>query len=77
VPPAWVFSEVAGATLDVVGATDGWDEERWVEPDRVLAYLRAGRVVGLASVDNALPASDARGLVSSGASIEEVRAASR
>jgi 3-phenylpropionate/trans-cinnamate dioxygenase ferredoxin reductase subunit len=72
VPPPWVFSEVAGATLDVVGATDGWDEERWVQPDRVLAYLRAGRVVGLATVDNALPASDARGLVSSGGSIEEV-----
>lgn len=77
VPPAWVFSEVAGATLDVIGATDGWDEDRWVEEDRVLAYLAHDRVVGLASIDGALPASDARRLVSSGASIDEVRAAIR
>ncbi len=77
VPPAWVFSEVAGATLDVVGATDGWDEEHWVEADRVLAYLASGRVVGLASIDGALTASDARRLVFSGATIEEVQAATR
>ena len=73
--PPWVFSEIAGAMLDVIGAVDGWDEERWLTPAGVLAYLHAGRVVGLASVDGALPAETGRRLVAAGASVDEVAAA--
>jgi NADPH-dependent 2,4-dienoyl-CoA reductase/sulfur reductase-like enzyme len=75
VPPAWVFSELAGATIDVIGAVDGWDSEQWVDDGRLLAYLAGSRVVGLASVDNALTADVGRGLVARGASVEEVAAA--
>lgn len=76
-PPPWVFSEVAGATLDVIGGLDGWDEERWLVDGRLIAYLAAGRVVGLASIDGALPAEAGRQLVAAGASIAEVAAARR
>lgn len=71
-PPAWVFSEIAGSMVDVIGAVDGWDEERWISPGRLLAYLAAERVVGLASIEGALPAEAARQLLAAGASIEEV-----
>ena len=74
-PPPWVFSEIAGAMLDVIGAVTGWDEERWLKPGRVLAYLDAGRVVGLASIDGALPAEAGRRLLAAGASMDEVLAA--
>ncbi len=74
-PPPWVFSEVGGAMLDVIGAVSGWDDERWIAPERLLAYLRAGRVVGLASIDGAMPADACRRLVAGGASIDEVAAA--
>lgn len=71
-PPAWVFSEIGGTMLDVVGATDRWDEEHWLMPGRLLAYLASGTLVGLASIDNALPAEAARRLLTDGASTEEV-----
>jgi len=74
-PPAWVFSEIGGTMLDVIGAVDGWDEERWLEPDRLLAYLGSGRLVGLASIDNALPAEAARRLLAEDATPEEAAAA--
>ena len=76
-PPAWVFSEIGGTMLDVIGAVDGWDEERWLMKGRLLAYLGSGRLVGLASIDNALPAEAGRRLVAAGASPDEVAAAAR
>lgn len=74
-PPAtWVFSEIAGTMVDVIGAVDGWDEERWLVRDRLLVYLGAGRVVGLASIGGSLPVEVGRRLVASGATIDEVAA---
>ena len=75
VPPAWVVAEVAGATLDVIGSVDGWEEERWIAADRLMVYLSGGRVVGVASIDGAVAAEVARRLVASGASAEDVAAA--
>ncbi len=74
-PPAWVFSEIAGVTLDVIGAIDAWDAERWLVEGRLLAYLASGRVVGLASIGGALAPEVARQLLSMDASIAEVSAA--
>ncbi len=71
VPPPWVFSEIAGTMVDVVGAVDGWDEERWLEPDRLIGYLGSGRLVGLASIDNALGVEIGRRLVADRALPEE------
>ena len=73
-PPAWVFSEIAGAMLDVIGAVDGWDDEVWLQEGRLLAYLAGERVVGLASIDGALAVDVARRLVATGASVAEVAA---
>jgi NAD(P)H-nitrite reductase large subunit len=65
----WVFSEVAGVALDVFGLAREWDEERWVRPGSVLAYLAADRVVQLAVIGSALEPEVARGLVEAGAGI--------
>jgi 3-phenylpropionate/trans-cinnamate dioxygenase ferredoxin reductase subunit len=64
-PAPWVFSEVAGHTLDVIGAVQPWTEERWVE-DRVLAYTDGDRLIGLAVVDGAMSVEAARALVAAG-----------
>jgi NADPH-dependent 2,4-dienoyl-CoA reductase/sulfur reductase-like enzyme len=75
-PAAWVFSEIGGGSLDVVGATEAWEEERWLNEERsVLAYISTGRVVGLASIDGALAPDVARGLVEAGTAPEAVLAA--
>jgi 3-phenylpropionate/trans-cinnamate dioxygenase ferredoxin reductase subunit len=76
-PPApWVFSEIGGHSLDLIGTLDAWDEEHWLDADRsVLAYLRSGRVVGLATVDGALAPNVARRLVDERAAFDEVAAA--
>ncbi len=71
VPPPWVFSEIAGTMVDVVGAFDGWDEERWLMPGRLIGYLGSGRLVGLASIDNALAVETGRRFVADGALPEE------
>ena len=71
VPPPWVFSEIAGTMVDVVGAFDGWDDERWLMPGRLIGYLGSGRLVGLASIDNALAVETGRRLVADGALPEE------
>ena len=73
-PEPWTFSEVAGAAIDVVGAPAGWDAEAWIVPDRLVAYLDAGRVVQLASVDSALPPEEMRRLVAERATPDVVRA---
>ncbi|MBA2632441.1 MAG: FAD-dependent oxidoreductase [Chloroflexi bacterium] len=73
-PPApWVFSEIGGASLDVVGTAEGWDEERWLDRDRtLLAYLRGDRVVGLAAIGGAIAPTEARRLVEAAVTPDEV-----
>lgn len=72
----WVFSEIGGHALDLIGAFEDWDEERWIGPDRsVLAYVHSGHVVGLATVDGALAPSVARQLVDDRVALDEVAAA--
>ena len=70
-PAPWFFSEVAGITLDVVGAATAWDEERWVGAG-LLAYLVEGRVVQLASAASAVPAERLRTLVHDGVTPEAI-----
>jgi NADPH-dependent 2,4-dienoyl-CoA reductase/sulfur reductase-like enzyme len=60
----WVFSEVAGATLDVVGSAPAWDEI--VTRDGVHAYMVDGRVAQLAVINGALPIEEARAFVEAG-----------
>lgn len=74
-PVPWVFSEVAGQAIDVVGAVERWDEERWVADGSILAYLAAGRLVGLAVSGGAMPVEEARRLVAEGATTAGLRAA--
>lgn len=75
-PAPWVFSEIGGRSLDLVGATEAWEEERWLDDERsLLAYLRAERLVGLASIDGALAPDAARRLVAERAAPEAVTAA--
>jgi hypothetical protein len=59
--------------MDVVGSPDGWDDETWVMPDRLVAFLEGGRLVQLASIDSALSAADMRRLVATRATPDEVR----
>jgi 3-phenylpropionate/trans-cinnamate dioxygenase ferredoxin reductase component len=76
VPPRapWIFTEVCGISLEVMGAASSWDEERWLS-DGLLVYLDAGRTVQLAVIDSALPPEHARTLVEEGASVAAVQAA--
>lgn len=73
-PVPWTFSEVAGSAIDVVGSPGRWDDETWVAADRLVAFLDAGRVVQLASVDSFLSAEVMRRLVGDRATVDEVRA---
>ena len=75
-PPApWTFSEVAGATIDIVGGREAWEDETWLVQDRLVGFFDGGRVVQLAAVDSVLPAAEMRRLVASGATPDEVRSA--
>lgn len=77
-PAPWVFSEIGGTTLDLIGATEGWEEEAWLDGARsVLTYLRGNRVVGLAGIDGAVAPDLGRRLVEAGATREEAAAALR
>jgi NAD(P)H-nitrite reductase large subunit len=73
----WLFTEVAGTTVDVIGHADGWDEERWIRPGAVLAHLAAGRVVRLAVVGSALDPGIARDLVEARSRIGDIEAVLR
>jgi len=57
----WVFSEVAGATLDVVGSSPAWDEI--VVGNDVHAYVVDGRVAQLAVINGVVPIERARAFV--------------
>lgn len=74
-PVPWLFSEVAGASLDVFGAAASWDDERWAKKDSVLACLEGDRVVQLALIGSALDAGVARDLVAQGASPRQLEEA--
>jgi hypothetical protein len=66
----WVFSEVAGVTLDVVGSAPAWDEI--VLRNDVHAYIIAGRVVQLAVINGALPIEEARAFVEGRGTLAEL-----
>jgi 3-phenylpropionate/trans-cinnamate dioxygenase ferredoxin reductase subunit len=61
----WVFSEVAGDLIDVVGWAPTWDETiKRGEGERFwVAYLAEDRVIQLAVVNGAVPVEDARAFV--------------
>jgi 3-phenylpropionate/trans-cinnamate dioxygenase ferredoxin reductase subunit len=71
---SWVFSEVAGAAIDVVGDARAWDEARWLAAGAVLAYLEGERVVQVAIIGSAIPVEDARGAVERGAPVGDLLA---
>ena len=58
-PAPWVFSEVGGHALDVIGVVEPWTDERWVR-EGVLVYADGDRLIGVAIVDGAMPVEDAR-----------------
>ncbi len=60
-PPAWVFSEVGGVSIDVVGSldADASVSEAWLSNGAVAA-LRDGVVVGVASIAGAIDPRVAR-----------------
>jgi hypothetical protein len=75
VPPRrapWIFSEFAGAKLDVFGSAAGGDEEVAVAPG-VRAWLREGAAVQLAVLDGALAPDAARELVERRAGVAALR----
>lgn len=71
----WLFTEVAGASVDVIGEASGWDEERWIRPGSVLAHVTAGRVARLVSIGSGIDPGVARDLVEQEATIGDVEAA--
>jgi len=66
----WIFSEVAGVTVDVVGVTASWDDA--VVRDGVHAYLSGGRVTQIAIIDGAVEVEAARRLVEEGGSPQQL-----
>ena len=74
VPVPWVFSELIGISIDVIGSPAPTDEARWIRPDALLAWMRDGRTVGLAALGGAVGPERARDLVGRGADERELRA---
>jgi 3-phenylpropionate/trans-cinnamate dioxygenase ferredoxin reductase subunit len=72
-PAPWVFSDVAGHQIDVIGAADEWDREEWIVPDRLLALADGPRVVQVASIDAAVPVEELRRLVAERRDLEALR----
>lgn len=70
----WVFSEVAGHQLDVVGIASEWDDSRRIgDGDRfAVVQLARGRVVQVAIVDGALPVEETRAMVERGSGFAEI-----
>ena len=62
----WIFSEVAGITVDVIGVAASWDDA--LVRDGVHAYLSGGRVVQITIIDGAIDVEAARRLVEDGGS---------
>jgi NADPH-dependent 2,4-dienoyl-CoA reductase/sulfur reductase-like enzyme len=74
-PAPWLFSEVAGVSIDVLGNAARWDEERWLRDRSVLAYLDGERVVQLAVTASVIDPALARALVERSATFEGLREA--
>lgn len=72
VPVPWVFSEVAGVGLDVIGDALSWDEERVVADGSVVAYLAGKRLLQVAVIGSVVAAERARELVGQGVGLAEV-----
>ena len=70
----WIFSELAGSSLDIFGVAASWEEERWLADGAVLAYTVAGRIVQLASFGGALLPEAGRSLVERAAPISALEA---
>ena len=70
----WVFSEVAGHQLDVVGLATHWDETHRIgEGDRfAIAHLVGGSTVQVAMVNGAFPVEETRSLVERGSGFIEI-----
>ena len=73
----WVFSEVAGELLDVVGWSPAWDETIVLgDPGSTrfaVAYVADGEVRQLAVVNGAIPVEEARAFVERHPSAAELR----
>ncbi len=73
----WVFSEVAGELLDVVGWSPAWDETIVLgDPDSsgfAVAYVADGEVRQLAVVNGAIPVEEARAFVERHPSAADLR----
>ncbi len=72
VPAPWVFSELAGMALDVMGDPAAGDDERWLAAGRVVVSARNGVAVGVGVLGGAIAPKVARGLV--GRPVAEVAA---
>ena len=72
----WIFTEVAGIPVDIVGDPAGWDDEAWLV-DGVVAHLLDRRVVRLASLGGAADAGTLRALLALGLGADEMRSALR
>lgn len=68
----WVFSEVGGTTVDVVGVASSWDDA--VVRGDVHAYLSGERVVQIAVIDGAVEVEAARRLVEAGGTPQQLAA---
>lgn len=71
----WIFTEVAGVTVDVFGDADEGDDERWIVDGAVIARTREHRLLQLIVIGSPIPAETARALVDEGVSEADVRAA--
>jgi 3-phenylpropionate/trans-cinnamate dioxygenase ferredoxin reductase component len=70
-PAPWLFSEVAGHAIDVVGAAGDGDDER-VLGTALVAFLVGRRVTQIVIIDGAVPVAAARSLVERGCSLAEL-----
>lgn len=69
IPVPWLFSEVGGVPLDVVGSATAEDEALWLGGRSALVWVAAGRVVQAAIVDGAVAPDEARRLIGEGSSV--------
>jgi len=71
----WVFTEVAGTSVDIFGAGDAVDHEEWIAEGRAIARTRDDRLEQLVVIGSAVPAEKARGLVEAKSGMPELREA--
>ena len=71
----WIFTEVAGITVDVFGDAAMDDDERWIIDGGAIARTRGPRLTQLVVIGSAIPAKTARELVERGASDSELQSA--